>query len=113
MTFKEEIAKAIHEKRPKITPSSVKTYSSLLSSLVRKLEGEEELSYFKKDKKATLEYVSKLEKKQTQKTLLSSLFILTDDADYKTNMVEICNEVNDNYKKTETLPRREGKPYFV
>ena len=104
MTFKDDVAKEIHEKRPKITPSSVKTYASLLTSLVRKLEADEDISFFKKDKKAILEYVSKLEKPQTQKTLLSSLYIITDDDDYKSRMVDICNQVNDNYKKQKLSP---------
>ena len=56
MTFKEDIAKVIKEKRSNITDSSIKTYVSLLSSLDKKLNGGEDIKFFSEDKKEILEF---------------------------------------------------------
>jgi hypothetical protein len=47
-----------------------------------------------------------LEKPQTKKTLLSALFVLTSDDDYREKMLSTMKVVNDHYKQQKTNPDR-------
>ena len=51
-TFREIIQKQVESKRPNLSPTSVKTYVSILFNLQKKLEPDEEsLKIFDNDKK--------------------------------------------------------------
>jgi hypothetical protein len=92
----------IKKKREKLTDNSLKTYTSLLLTLWKKMKPEKEddnLSFFQDDKKPIIAYVNSLDKRQSQKTLLSALYILTHDEDYRTLMLAKCKLVNDQYKE--------------
>lgn len=99
MTIKEEITKAIKEQRPLLSVSTLKTYSSLLNSLFKKLEmAEEDIKDLGKHKSKILEYIKDMQNHQSRKTLLSPLIVLTDDADYKEMVAESTKQVNDKYR---------------
>ena len=98
--FRQIISKHLRANREKISDSSIKTYASMLSSINKKLEGEKDLEFFSKEKDKIIKYIKdNITSNQTQKTLLSALYILTDLKEYKDFMLEICKKVNDNYKE--------------
>jgi hypothetical protein len=97
--FRQNISDKLSTNREKITDSSIKTYTSMLSSINKKLGGEKDLEFFK-DHDKIIKYIKEnITSNQTQKTLLSALYILTDLKAYKEFMLEICKKVNDNYKE--------------
>ena len=99
-TFRETLSKHIRANREKISDSSIKTYASMLSSINKKLDGEKDLEFFSKEKDKIINYIKEnITSFQTQKTLLSALYILTDLKDYKDLMLEICKQVNESYKE--------------
>ena len=78
-SFREIISKHLRANRAKISDSSIKTYSSMLCSINKKLGGEKELEFFSKDKDKIINHIKEnITSFQTQKTLLSALYILTD-----------------------------------
>ena len=97
MSFRETLAKAVHESRPKITDSSVKTYVSILFNLCKSMHGDEEIPWFNKNEKEILEFLKDKESNK-RKTILSALFILTNNNEFRSLMIEDCKKVNDDYK---------------
>ena len=87
----------IKENRPNLSTSSVKTYISILSNLYKKLNGEENIEWFKKEPEQILKYLEE-KNDQTKKTNLSALFILTGIQEYQSVMNTIMKKVNDDYK---------------
>ena len=96
--FRRVIAEELREKRPNISDSSEKTYASTLFSLNKKMNGDKELSFFKQHKEILQFIKEKMNNKQTQKTLLSALLILTGLSEYREDMLAFAKEVNDTYK---------------
>lgn len=104
--FRKELTDALCAKR-NLSDSTCKTYTSLLASLQKKLSDNDlTISFYKKNKEEILEHINTLEKPQTKKTLLSALFVLTDDDDYKELMMENIKTVNQHYKEQKTDPER-------
>ena len=105
--FKNYLEEALCRER-KLSPSTCKTYVSLLMTLQKRLRKDEdpELSFYQTDKRAILDYVGDLKKVQTKKTILSALFVLTGDEQYREKMLENVRVVNDFYKKQKTDPDR-------
>ena len=75
-TLKQLLEKEIMERRPKLGISSVKTYLSILASLYMKMKGTGDINWFSDNHKSILEYLED-KNKQTKKTILSALFVLT------------------------------------
>ena len=99
-SFRQIISKHLRANREKISDSSIKTYASMLGSINKKLGGEKNLDFFSKEKDKIINYIKEnITSNQTQKTLLSALYILTDLKEYKDYMLEICKKVNDTYKE--------------
>jgi hypothetical protein len=109
MTFKEDLKTAILDKRPKLTQGSVNTYISVLNSLYTKLRGDDGIDFFRKEKADILRHIKGMEKAQTRKTILSALYILTEDEQYKTDMMNDIKMVNDYYKLQKTDADRQSK----
>ena len=96
--FRQFILKELKEKRPNISDSSLKTYTSNLFNINKKLNGEQDLSFFK-NHDDLLKYIkTEMKSTQTQKTLLCALFILTGLDAYRDVMLEYSKQVNDRYK---------------
>jgi len=95
--IKEELIKRIKDKRPNLSDSSTKTYVSLLSSLYRKLDGEDS-DFFDDNEKPIINYIKEMPSAQSRKTLCSALFILTEKPIYRALMMEDVKAVNEKYR---------------
>ena len=105
-TFREIIQKEVETKRPNLSPTSVKTYVSILFNLHRKLEpNEESLKIFDNDKKV-LDFLNS-KPAVTRKTILSALFILTGNGEYQKQMLSDCKDVNNLYKQQKKTDKQE------
>ena len=88
--FKNQIIAVIRENRLKISDSSVSTYVSLLTNLLKKMELPQQMSSFTTNKKEILKYLSDPERpSQTVKTVLSALYSTTNDEDYRSKSEQI------------------------
>jgi hypothetical protein len=97
MSIKEELFKMIKDKRPKLSDSSTRTYVSLLSTLYKKLEGEDK-EFFEDHEKPIINYIKEMSSAQSRKTICSALFVLTEKPIYRALMMDDVKEVNDKYK---------------
>ena len=105
--LKELLLSEIKKNRPTLADSSLKTYSSILSSLFKKLDGKNGLKFFT-ETKTIIQYL-KDEPANKRKTLLSALFILTGIEEYKTLMLGDCKQVNDfNKQQKSTITQKES-----
>lgn len=97
MNFKD----LIKEKRNNLSDGTLKTYNSLLKSLWNKVYGDDEYS----DKK--INDVEKIKKEidnmniSTRKTVLSALYVLTGNEEYRKLMMEDISHVQNTNKKQE------------
>jgi len=100
-----EIEKQLRISRPNLSDSSIKTYTSLLQTVYNNI--------FKKDKINMTDFKNidkilnhlKNIKPVTRKTILSALYVLTKNDDYKINMLEDIKEndiIQEKQEKTET-----------
>jgi len=104
--FRENLAQSLCKER-NLSASTCKTYTSLLISLQKKLSNNEpSVNFYKSNKKEIMKHIDSLEKAQTKKTLLSALFVLTDDDEYREKMLENVKVVNDHYRQQKTDPER-------
>ena len=111
----EELRKQLKENRPKISDSSIRTYSSIVSNLFRymhddlhkSLDGS--LEFFEKNPKKVLEYLKDKEGSK-RKTILAALVVLTGHKEnvseqYRKTMLDDAHKYNDgekDQKKTES-----------
>lgn len=111
----EELRKQLKENRPKISDSSIRTYSSIVSNLYRymhddlhkSLDGA--LEFFEKNPTKILEYL-KNKKGSNRKTILAAIVVLTGHKEnvseqYRKTMLDDARKYNDDekdQKKTET-----------
>lgn len=97
----ETIKNKIIELRPTLSKQSVATYTSILKTLHTKVFGNEEinLSNFNNTTRI-LNFLKTLEPNK-RKTVLSALVTLTENKDYRTQMLEDINEYNEEQHKQE------------
>jgi len=95
----------IKENRPKLSESSIKTYISTLFNLHKHLNLKSStnttttnttLAFFN-DEKPILNYLVD-KPPQSRKSILSALYILTNNPKYREQMIVDCKVVNDEYK---------------
>ena len=95
----------IKENRPKLSESSIKTYISTLFNLHKHLNSKSStttttttttLAFFN-DEKPILDYLDD-KTPQSRKSILSALYILTNNPKYREQMIVDCKVVNDEYK---------------
>ena len=97
--FRENIRERIMENRPQLSSSSVKTYVSILFNLHKHLQQQHtDISWFDSSLNHILDYL-KDKPSQSRKSVLSALFVLTDNPKFRELMIDDCKVVNDNYKK--------------
>lgn len=107
--MKNDIIAILKANRPAISDSTLKTYASLISSLNKKINagGDDWHEFFTKKPKHVIQYIIENNKsKQTIKTILSSLFILTNVKEYRDVMIEYAKDVNDEYKQSKVASNR-------
>jgi hypothetical protein len=93
MSAREELATMILNRRPTLKENTVKTYVSLLASLLTKMGDNMHHTHLFSNPKAVLDYLSDVSPNK-RKTTLSALYILTGIPAYHTLMVQDCNTVN-------------------
>ena len=106
MSFRDIISNAVLKKRPNLNPSSVKTYTSILFNLHKKLNPDgDDLKVFDDDNKI----LDNLKEKspQTRKTVLSALYILTGNKEYNDQMIQDCKHTNEMYKTQKKSQKEE------
>lgn len=105
--FKPDLREALRNSR-ELSESTTRTYVSLLTALQRKLRpvSAPYLSFFTEHKNEILAHIAALPKKQTRKTLLSALFVLTKEEDYRRDMLENARAVSEEYRRQRTDPER-------
>ncbi len=109
MTNKEKIAEALL-KNKQLSDSTLKTYVSLLYNLKKQMNDlEDDMDFFAKKKDAIIEFVSKKSSQQSQKTIYSGLYILTNLPEYKGRMNEMVKQVNDHYAQRRVDEKRQPK----
>ena len=91
-----------------LSESTLKTYSSILYNIIKKLELPMQMSSFDQTSKI-LEHISQNDKPQTRKTSLAGLYVLTGDSKYQEQMGKDIKVVNDNYKERKMSPERKAK----
>lgn len=103
-----DIAESLQKSRPSLGASSIKTYTSILRSLHRKVFGDESepsMETFKEDKKI-LDFLRDVPPNR-RKTILSALVVLTDEGKYREVMNKDVSEYNTEIAKQELTPSQE------
>ena len=91
-----------------LSESTLKTYSSILYNIIKKLGLPMEMKSFDQTSKI-LEHISQNDKPQSRKTALAGLFVLTGDSKYQEQMVTDIKIVNENYKERKMSPERKAQ----
>lgn len=100
-----KIINKIHKNRPQLSDSSLKTYGSILKSLYKDMyddvESDDDIDLEKfNDNKKVLSHLKPLEVNK-RKTLLSALFVLTENKAYRKQMVDDINKYDIQQQKQE------------
>jgi len=103
-----ELADYIHSKRPALAKSSVNTYASMLRSLYFKLYNSRDVDIDKFNDSATiLEYLKDLPPNK-RKTVLSALFVISNNHQYKDQMMQDCKQYNQEVSTQEKTPQQKA-----
>ena len=97
MSFRNIIADQLKHNRPKLAESSVKTYTSILYNLHKSLNKKEDDIKDFNDSKEILDTL-KNKPSKIRKTVLSALYILTNNEEFRKLMISDCGVVNNEYK---------------
>jgi hypothetical protein len=108
--LREDISKTLIENRKTLSPSSLRTYISLLNSISKKADLKT-IDDFTKKMKAIMTVIEPMNV-QSKKTILSALFILTNEQEYKEQMLIFCKQTNDNYRK-QVVPENRKEAYLT
>ena len=104
----ESVKNYISEKRPKLSKSSITTYSSILRNLYKKVYGDDEYNLEKFNQpKLTLEFLEDLPPNR-RKTILSALVIITDNKKYRDLMLKDVRDYNGDISKQEKSESQEA-----
>jgi integrase len=110
--LKAEIKDALKTARPNLGDGSIATYTSLLNSLAKKM-GAESLAQLKNLKeKNVMEYIDGMSNMSSQKTVLSSLVLITQNEAYQKRMISYADQVNAQYRK-QTVSEHRKESYIT
>jgi hypothetical protein len=107
----EEIKTRIKSNRPNLAESSIKTYASNLKNIYYKVFGEGEININNFNKNNEIMKYLETSEPQKRKTILASLFILTNNPKYHEEMMKDIHHYNDNIKMQIKDPKQEA--YFL
>lgn len=104
----QSLIELLHENRPKLSDSSLKTYNSILTNMYKKVFPQDKQLDIKKfdDEKKFMELLKDVEGSK-RKTYLSALVVLTDNEKYKKQMNEDGNEYNNSKKNQQKTAKEE------
>jgi hypothetical protein len=95
------IKEFIQDKRPSLSASSVTTYASILRSLYKKVFGDGEINFDKfDDHESILDHLKDLPPNK-RKTILSALVVVTNNANYREQMVDDVRDYQHEISKQE------------
>ena len=98
----------IKAKRPSLSASSIITYASVLRSLYSKVFNSRDIDVKKfDDTKQVLEFLKDVPANK-RKTILSALVIITDNAEYRDQMLGDIKTYNNNISTQEKTPEQEA-----
>lgn len=103
-----EIQAKLLEKRPKLSAGSLRTYASLVANLCAR-QKYEKLSQLDEHADDVLNNLAQHPNQNGKKTLLSALFILTENQKYRDAMMESQAVVRDTYAKGRLQPKEVEK----
>ena len=93
------LSEIIQDARPSLSPESVKTYTSILSSLHRKVFKTDVINIKDFDDSAKILKFLKDVKPNVRKTILSALFVITSNAVYRKDMLDDIKSYNEQESK--------------
>ena len=98
ITFRELLASTLRKNRPKLSPSSVKTYTSILLNLHKNLNGSNEnVEWFRSNSPPILQHLEN-KNKSTEKSTLSALYVLTQNPVYQKRMNQLSKSMHEENK---------------
>ena len=110
MSFRIEIANSLKSIRPNLSDSSLKTYSSILFNLYKKLSTEETTTptteWFNNSTTKILKHLED-KNRSTKKSTLSALFVLTGNPTYQEEMMAQIKIMNNEYKNQKKTKKQE------
>jgi integrase len=110
--FREEVRENLKKERPNLSVSSQNTYVSLMSSLSKKLDVETYDNFVSTNVKVVMKHIEELKSVSAKKTVLSALYILTKEAEYKAQMDEFITQTNKQYR-TQTISDKRKDAYLT
>ncbi len=106
--MKEEIREALLKARPGLSDSTQRTYVSLLGTMASRIAGDDGMKVFD-DVERVMKYIDERPAKQSQKTLLSALWVMTGNEAYRDRMMSTISEVNQDYSQRRHDEKRAAK----
>jgi hypothetical protein len=99
--MEEQIVDTLKQKRPNLHAKSIKTYVSLLKNIMKNMKYED-LEQLDKNPKDVIEFLKeKYDNINGLKTRLSSLYVITENKDYQTDMMTNIQKYNTETNKQE------------
>ena len=99
--MEQQIIDILKEKRPNLHAKSIKTYLSLLKNIMKNMNYETVEDLDKNPKEVIKFLKEKYENINGLKTRLSALFVITENKDYHTDMLENITKYNEETSKQE------------
>ena len=104
--MEKQIKELIESKRPNLSPSSVKTYGSILKSIYYMAFDSDTFKASNFDNIPAVMKALKDVNPKTRKTYLSALFIITEEPAYKNQMIDDIDDYNDDENKQEKTDKQ-------
>ena len=109
--LREKLSSTIKDKRPNLSKSSISSYVSTLSNLPKKLGAKDvDIDWYDDNIDDILEHVKDILPNK-RKSILSPLFVLTENEKIHELMMDDVKKVNDNYK-TQTMSSNEKENWM-
>lgn len=103
-----ELSEYIKHKRPTLAASSIVTYASTLRGLYYRVFNSRDIDFKKyDDSKTILEYLKDLAPNK-RKTILSAVYIITDNDKYRNQMIRDCKAYSKDISTQEKSPSQEA-----
>ena len=98
--FKTLLSSTLQTNRPHLTPSSIKTYTSVLFNLHKHMGGNRtNIDWFYTECENILDYLKQNAKKSTRKSILSALYVLTKLPQFQEQMMKDAKDIHEEYKE--------------
>ena len=99
--FRYALTNHLRKQRPNLSPSSLRTYSSVLFNLHTKHmnQNHDNVEWFSNQCQNILDYLNSNTKKSTRKSILSALYVLTNRPEYREQMIADAKDINEEYRQ--------------